>query len=70
MFIIEKHEVLCYQLAYSLLRLRIYPFLQFSVQAVHARADAKVKELQQSIDRLKAESETFEVTLWGLVIPD
>lgn len=36
--------------------------LCFYLQSLLSRADTKVKELRQSIDRLKAESEKLEVT--------
>lgn len=37
----------------------------FWIQALLSRADLKVKELRQSMDRLKAESDKLEVSLFS-----
>lgn len=37
----------------------------FLIQALLSRADLKVKELRQSMDRLKAESDKLEVSLFS-----
>lgn len=47
----------------------IYLCLHLWVQSLLSRADSQVKELRQSIDLLKAESEKLEVIFWLLLNP-
>lgn len=52
-----------YKLVFLCLKMFLTLDTMFWIQALLSRADLKVKELRQSMDRLKAESEKLEVSL-------
>jgi hypothetical protein len=66
--LVKRSVLYTTSLNYKLVSLWLNMFLKldsmFWIQALLSRADLKVKELRQSMDRLKAESEKLEVSLF------